>query len=268
MSDKFLAMQQRKGATPIVMLTAYSKSMAQLIDPHVDIILVGDSVGMTIYGFDTTRHVTLDMMINHGAAVCRGTKKAMVVVDMPYGTYEHDKDIALGNARRIIAETGCGALKLEGGTELANTVRYLVESGIDVMGHVGLMPQSVEPEIGFKVKGRTENEFSQIEKDALAIQDAGAFSIVLEGVIEPLAAKITRDLKIPTIGIGASPACDGQVLVIDDVLGTFNDFTPKFVKHYAELSPQISQAVQNYANDVLARKFPALEHCFTARKTI
>ena len=258
--------QARKNATPLVMLTAYSKSMAQLIAPHVDLILVGDSVGMTIYGFDSTRDVTLDMMCNHGAAVRRGAPDTFIIVDMPYGAYEHDQNSALQNAKRIMRETQCDAVKLEGGVELAETIRHLVDHNIPVMGHVGLMPQSVEPDEGFKIKGRTDESAQKIIADAFSVEQAGAFSIVLEGVIEPLAAQITRQLKIPTIGIGASPLCDGQVLVIDDLIGTFSDFTPKFVKRYAKLGPQISEAAAVYAAEVRTHIFPGLEHCFNTNK--
>ncbi len=250
-----------KGDTPIVGLTAYTAPIARLLDPYVDFLLVGDSLGMVVYGFDTTLPVTVEMMIAHGGAVMRGSARALVVVDMPFGSYQESPEQAFRNAARIMAETGCGAVKLEGGREMADTVRYLTRRGIPVMGHVGLMPQSVNAAGGFKVQGRG-SQAERVEADAVAIADAGAFSIVIEGTIEKVARAITEKLPVPTIGIGASPLCDGQILVTDDVLGVFTEFTPRFVKRYAELAPLIAAAAEAYAADVRARRFPGKEHCF------
>jgi 3-methyl-2-oxobutanoate hydroxymethyltransferase len=252
----------RKGQEPIVCLTAYTTEMARRLDPHVDLLLVGDSLGMVIYGFDSTLPVTLDMMIAHGAAVVRGASRACVIVDLPFGSYQASPEQAFHSAARVMAETGASGVKLEGGEALADTVRFLTQRGVPVCAHVGLMPQAVNVAGGFKATGRSEEEARQVTRDAEAMAEAGAFAIVLEGTLEPVAKAITAALPIPTIGIGASPACDGQILVIDDVLGLFSDFTPKFVKRYAELGNQISEAAASYAADVRARRFPALEHCF------
>jgi len=252
-----------KGGAPIVGLTAYTAPVAKLLDPHVDFLLVGDSVGMVVYGFDSTLPVTLDMMTAHGAAVMRASSQALIVVDLPFGSYQASREQAFRAAARIMAETGCAAVKLEGGREMAETVRFLTERGIPVMGHVGLMPQSVNAEGGFKVQGRGL-EAERVTADAAAIAEAGAFSLVIEGTVEPVARAITKAVPIPTIGIGASPACDGQILVTDDVLGLFTQFKPRFVKRYAELAPLIAAAAEAYAADVRARRFPGPEHCFGA----
>ena len=251
-----------KGQTPSVWLTAYTTPFAKLMDPHVDALLVGDSLGMVLYGLPSTLPVTLDMMIAHGAAVMRGTTRALVLVDMPFGSYQASPEQAFTNAARVMAETGCGAVKLEGGVEMAPTVRFLAERGIPVCGHVGLMPQSVNTAGGFRAQGKDEAQAAKVAADAHAIAAAGAFALVIEGTVEPVARAITQELAIPTIGIGASPACDGQVLVTDDLVGLFGDFTPRFVKRYAELAPTIDQAVATYAEDVRARRFPGPEHCF------
>ena len=251
-----------KGGTPIVGLTAYTAPIAGLLDPNVDFLLVGDSVGMVVYGFDSTLPVTVDMMIAHGAAVMRGSSQALVVVDMPFGSYQESREQAFRTAARILAETGCAAVKLEGGAEMADTVRFLTERGIPVMGHVGLMPQSVNTAGGFKVQGRGQQQADRVSADATAITDAGAFSLVIEGTVEPVARAITQAVAIPTVGIGASPMCDGQILVTDDVLGLFTQFKPRFVKRYAELAAIITSAAAEYAADVRARRFPAPEHCF------
>jgi 3-methyl-2-oxobutanoate hydroxymethyltransferase len=253
-----------KGGPPIVGLTAYTAPVAHLLDPHVDFLLVGDSLGMVVYGFDSTLPVTLDMMIAHGAAVMRGSVRALVVVDLPFGAYQQSPQQAFAAAARIMAETGCAAVKLEGGAEMADTVRFLVRRGVPVMGHVGLMPQSVHAAGGFKVQGRGDDRAAEVIADAVAVAEAGAFSIVIEGTVEPVARTITERVPVPTIGIGASPACDGQILVTDDVLGVFTEFTPRFVKRYAELAPLIAAAAEAYAADVRARRFPAKEHCFGA----
>ncbi|HTV46148.1 MAG TPA: 3-methyl-2-oxobutanoate hydroxymethyltransferase [Stellaceae bacterium] len=256
-----------KGAQqPIVGLTAYTAPIARLLDPHADFLLVGDSLGMVVYGFDSTLPVTLEMMIAHGAAVMRATRQALVVVDLPFGGYQESPEQAFRSAARIMAETGCAAVKLEGGEEMAETVRFLARRGVPVMGHVGLMPQSVNAAGGFKVQGRGEEQAGQVAADAAAIAAAGAFAIVIEGTIESVARAVTAAVPVPTIGIGASPACDGQILVIDDVLGVFTDFTPRFVKRYAELAPLISAAAESYASDVRARRFPGPEHCFGGKR--
>jgi 3-methyl-2-oxobutanoate hydroxymethyltransferase len=254
-----------KGGPPIVGLTAYTAPIARLLDPHVDFLLVGDSVGMVVYGFESTLPVTVEMMIAHGGAVMRGSARALVVVDLPFGSYQGSPELAFRNAARIMAETGCAAVKLEGGEEMADTVRFLTRRGVPVMGHVGLMPQSVNSAGGFKVQGRGEDQAERVAADAAAIAGAGAFSIVIEGTIEKVARTITERVPVPTIGIGASPACDGQILVTDDVLGVFTEFTPRFVKRYAELAPLISAAAEAFAGDVRARRFPSPGHCFGAR---
>jgi 3-methyl-2-oxobutanoate hydroxymethyltransferase len=254
-----------KGDAPIVGLTAYAAPIARLLDPHVDFMLVGDSLGMVVYGFDSTLPVTLEMMIAHGAAVMRGSARALVVVDLPFGSYQASPEQAFRNAARVLAETGCAAVKLEGGEEMAETVRILTRRGVPVMGHVGLMPQSVNAAGGYKIQGRGEHQAERVAADAAAIAEAGAFSVVIEGTIEKVARAITEAVPVPTIGIGASPACDGQILVTDDVLGVFTAFTPRFVKRYAELAPLISAAAEAYAADVRARRFPGPEHCFGTR---
>nr|WP_316654943.1 3-methyl-2-oxobutanoate hydroxymethyltransferase [uncultured Gellertiella sp.] len=255
-----------KTGRPIVSLTAYTTPMAKLLDPHCDLLLVGDSLGMVLYGLKTTIGVTMEMMIGHGQAVMRGTEKACVIVDMPFGSYQESKEQAFRNAARIMMETGCDGVKLEGGAEMAETVAFLTSRGIAVMGHIGLMPQQVNASGGYRSLGRTNAEADKIRRDALAISQAGAFSMVVEGTIEPLARDITLSSSIPTIGIGASPACDGQVLVIDDMLGVFTEFKPRFVKHFANLAPIISGAAEAYAAEVKARTFPGPEHTFQMKK--
>jgi 3-methyl-2-oxobutanoate hydroxymethyltransferase len=255
---------QRKGATPIVALTAYSTPMARLLDPHVDLLLVGDSVGMVLYGLDDTLPVTLEMMIAHGAAVVRGSKHAAVIVDLPFGSYQESPQQAFRASARVMAETGASGVKLEGGREMAETVAFLAQRGIPVLGHVGLKPQSVHSLGGYRARGRAEREAESILNDARAIAEAGAFAMVVEGTVEPLARTITKSVPVPTIGIGASPACDGQILVTEDVIGLFGAFTPKFVKRYAELGDAVAEAAQRYAEDVRARRFPGPEHCFGA----
>ena len=255
-------LRARKGDTPIVCLTAYTAPMAGFLDNAADLLLVGDSLGMVLYGFDSTLPVTLDMMIAHGAAVVRGSKQACVIVDMPFGSYQESPEVAFRSAARIMAATGCAGVKLEGGRAMAETIAFLTERGIPVMGHVGLLPQSVNVAGGFRSHGRTEEEADRIFDDAHAIAQAGAFSIVIEGTVEPLAREITAEIEVPTIGIGASPACDGQILVTEDMVGLFADFTPKFVKRYADLGAQVSAAAAAYAEDVRARRFPGPEHCF------
>jgi 3-methyl-2-oxobutanoate hydroxymethyltransferase len=251
----------RKGGEPIVMLTSYHAHTAALVDRHCDAILVGDSLGNVMHGFETTVPVTLEMMILQGWAVMRGSAHALVVVDMPFGSYEASKEQAFHSAVRIMKETQCGAVKLEGGVRMAETVAFLAERGIPVMGHIGLTPQSINTLGSFRAQGREQASWEPIEDDAKAIAEAGAFSLVIEAVAEPLARKITQDIAIPTIGIGASPACDGQVLVLEDMLG-LSPRTPKFVRRYGELGPAIEAAVKGYATDVRARNFPGSEHVY------
>ena len=254
-----------KGAEPVVVLTCYHAHTAKLLDSHVDIMLVGDSLGMVMHGLETTLGVTLDMMITHAKAVMRGSSRALVTVDMPFGSYEESPQVAFRNAARIIQKTGATAVKREGGTRMAETIQYLAERGIPVMGHIGLTPQSVNVVGGFKTVGRTEADWPAILTDAKAVSDAGAFAVVLEGMAEPLAARITAEIAIPTIGIGASPACDGQVLVMEDMLG-LNPNPPKFVRQYAQLGPAIEEAVAAYARDVRERRFPGVENVYPMKK--
>jgi 3-methyl-2-oxobutanoate hydroxymethyltransferase len=250
-----------KGGTPLVCLTAYTTPMAKVVDGHCDVVLVGDSVGMVLHGMPSTLGVTLDMMIMHGRAVRRGVERAFMVVDMPFGSYEGSREQAFRNAARVMAKTGCAAVKLEGGEPMAETIRFLAARGVPVMAHVGLTPQAVNAFGGYSVQGRGEDG-ERVARDAAAVVEAGAFAVVLEKVPEPLARRITREIAVPTIGIGASPACDGQILVVDDMLGAFTDFRPKFVKRYAELGSEAKKAVAAYAADVRARRFPAAEHLF------
>ncbi len=242
--------------------------MAKLLDPHCDLILVGDSLGMVLYGMDTTVGVTMDMMAAHGRAVMRGVDHACVIVDLPFGSYQESKEQAFRNAVRLMQETGCDGVKLEGGEEMAETIAFLVTRGVPVFGHVGLMPQLVNVAGGFRSLGHSADETKKVRKDALAVAEAGAFAVVLEGTVEPLAREITATLNVPTIGIGASPECDGQVLVVDDMLGLFSDSKPKFVKRFADLGSVISRAVNEYAEDVRAGRFPAAEHTIQPRRLI
>ncbi|MDA7945985.1 MAG: 3-methyl-2-oxobutanoate hydroxymethyltransferase [Hyphomicrobiaceae bacterium] len=255
---------RRKGGEPIVSLTAYHAHTAQILDPHVDFLLVGDSLGMVMHGYETTVPVPLDLMIMHGGAVVRGSSQALIVVDMPFGTYEESPEIAFRNAARVMKETGCGAVKLEGGSRMGETIRYLTERGIPVMAHIGLTPQSVNMMGGFKTQGRERAEWAEIEEDAKAVAEAGAFSVVLEGMAELLAARVTKACPIPTIGIGASAECDGQILVLEDMLG-LSPRVPKFVKEFAQIGDAIETAVKAYADDVRARKFPAEEHTYAMK---
>lgn len=256
-----------KGAEqPLVCLTAYTDPIATLLDPHCDLILVGDSLGMVLYGLPSTEDVTLEMMIAHGKAVTCKPRNALIVIDMPCGSYEADKDMALRNARRVIDSTGCDAVKLEGGKDMAVTIAHLVENDIPVMGHIGLMPQSASKTGGYTVKGKTESGVERLLGDAKAIEDAGAFAFVIEATMENVARQITESISIPTIGIGASAACDGQVLVTEDMLGMLTGHTPKFVKKYADLADEISSAVEDYANDVRSRKFPADQYLYGVKK--
>lgn len=252
----------RKGGVPIVSLTAYTTPMAQMMDAHCDFVLVGDSVGMVLHGLPSTLGVTLEMMILHGQAVARGLSRAMLVIDMPFGSYEQGPEQAFANAARLMAETGAGAVKLEGGRHMADTIAFLVTRGIPVMGHVGLTPQSVNTLGGYTVQGRAAQAQSVLE-DARAVAAAGAFAVVLEKIPESLADTVTTNVDIPTIGIGASAGCDGQILVADDMLGLFTAFKARFVQRYATLGETAEAAISDYAADVRARRFPGPEHVFS-----
>ena len=253
--------RQRKGGEPIVMLTAYTVRMAQLLDPHCDMLLVGDSLAQVIYGLPHTVGVTMEMMALHGAAVVRGSYHAAVIVDMPFGSYEGSPQQAFDNAARLLKETGAAAVKVEGGKVLAPTIEFLTQRGIPVMGHVGLTPQAVNILGGYGVRGKSEEEARSIVEDAVAVAQAGAFSIVIEGVLESIAIEITNKVACPTIGIGASAQCDGQVLVTDDMLGMF-ERVPKFVKKYEDMAGVVSGAVQNYASEVRLRSFPTEDQTY------
>ncbi len=253
--------RQRKGGEPLVMLTAYTVRMAQLLDPHCDMLLVGDSLAQVIYGLPHTVGVTMDMMALHGAAVVRGSYHAAVIVDMPFGSYEGSPEQAFDNAARLLKETGAAAVKVEGGKVLAPTIEFLTQRGIPVMGHVGLTPQAVNILGGYGVRGKSEEEARSIVDDAIAVAQAGAFSIVIEGVLESIAIEITNKVACPTIGIGASAQCDGQVLVTDDMLGMF-ERVPKFVKRYQDMASVVSGAVQDYAGEVRSRSFPTEDQIY------
>lgn len=253
--------RSRKGGRPIVSLTAYTTPMAQMMDGQCDFVLVGDSVGMVLHGLPSTLGVTMEMMILHGQAVARGLSRALMVVDMPFGSYEESPAQAFRNAARLMSETGAGAVKLEGGVEMAETIRFLVRRGIPVMAHIGLTPQAINTIGGYKVQGRGEAA-EAVLADARAVAGAGAFAVVLEKIPAVLADEITAEIAVPTIGIGASAGCDGQILVVDDMLGLFTAFKPKFVKRYATLGEQGRAAIAAYAEEVRARSFPAAEHLF------
>jgi 3-methyl-2-oxobutanoate hydroxymethyltransferase len=256
------AIQKRKGGEPVVMLTAYTARMAQLLDRHCDLLLVGDSLGQVIYGLDTTVKVTLEMMIAHGAAVVRGSYRSVVVIDLPFGSYEGSPEQAFETAARVLKETGAAAVKLEGGAVMAPTVRFLAERGVPVMAHVGLTPQAVNALGGYGARGRSEAEAAKILADARAVDAAGAFALVVEGVVEPLARAITGAVSCPTIGIGASPACDGQVLVVDDMLGMF-ERVPRFVERFDDMAARIDQAAAAYATAVRSRAFPTEKQLYS-----
>ena len=247
---------------PIVALTAYTTPIARILDPLCELLLVGDSVGMVLHGLDSTLAVTVEMMALHGAAVMRGSHAACVIVDLPFGSYQESPEQAFRTAARIMAETGCSGVKLEGGRAMAATVAFLVARGIPVLGHVGLMPQAVHGHGGFRAQGRSGEEAAAVLADALAVEQAGAFATVLEGTVEPVAREVTAALGIPVIGIGASLGCDGQILVTDDMLGLFSDYAPRFVKRYAELGAEVARAAAAYAADVRGRRFPGPEHCY------
>jgi 3-methyl-2-oxobutanoate hydroxymethyltransferase len=248
-------------AEPIVMLTAYTARQAQLLDAHCDVLLVGDSLGQVIYGLPSSVPVTLDMMAAHGAAVVRGSYHSVVIVDMPFGSYEASPQQAFESASRLLKETGCAGVKLEGGEAMAPTVEFLVKRGIPVIGHVGLTPQAVNVLGGYNARGRSDAEAQKIVTDALALDAAGAFAIVIEGVVEPIAIDVTKAVACPTIGIGASAQCDGQVLVTEDMLGMF-ERVPRFVRRYEEIADTISAAAERYATDVRTRAFPGIEQTY------
>ena len=250
-----------KTEQPIVMLTAYTMRMAQLLDPHCDMLLVGDSLAQVIYGLPHTVGVTMDMMALHGAAVVRGSYHAAVIVDMPFGSYEGSPQQAFDNAARLLKETGAAAVKVEGGKVLAPTIEFLTQRGIPVMGHVGLTPQAVNILGGYGVRGKSEEEARSIVEDAVAVAQAGAFSIVIEGVLESIAIEITNKVDCPTIGIGASAECDGQVLVTDDMLGMF-ERVPKFVKRFGNMAGVVESAVKDYADEVRSRSFPTEDQTY------
>lgn len=254
--------RQRKGEEPLVMLTAYTVRMAQIMDPHCDLLLVGDSLGQVIYGLPHTVAVTMEMMAAHGAAVVRGSYHAAVIVDMPFGSYEASPEVAFTNAARLLKETGAAGVKLEGGKVMAPTVEFLTSRGIPVMAHVGLTPQAVNILGGYGVRGKGDDEAKSIIEDAVALSKAGAFAMVIEGVLEPIAIEITQKVACPTIGIGASAQCDGQVLVTEDMLGLF-ERTPKFVKRYGAMSEMVEAAVAHYAKEVRSRAFPGVEQIYT-----
>ncbi len=257
--------QSMKGSAPIVCLTAYTTPMARALDAHCDLLLVGDSVGMVLYGLPSTTSVTLDMMIAHGQAVMRGVSRACVIVDLPFGSYQESKEQAFRSAVRIMQETGCDGVKLEGGEEMVETIAFLTARGVPVCGHIGLMPQQVHTAGGYRSLGHNESEIARVRRDARAVGGSGAFAVVIEGMVEPLAREVTASIHAATIGIGASPACDGQILVAEDMLGVFTDFKPKFVKRYAGLAQTIEEAASAYADDVRNRRFPAKEHTFDVR---
>ncbi|ODS22401.1 3-methyl-2-oxobutanoate hydroxymethyltransferase [Candidatus Endobugula sertula] len=256
----------KKGREKIVSLTAYNTWMAQLIDSVSDITIVGDSLGMVAYGFESTLPVTLDMMIYHGAAVVKGTQRTCVVVDMPFGTYQESPQQAFRNCALVMQKTGAQAVKLEGGKEIAPAVEFLVNRGIPIMSHIGLMPQHIYSMGGFKAQGMQEETARKLLQDAKILSESGAFSLLIEGTKEEVAREITSEASIPTIGIGASPACDGQVLVTEDLLGLFSDYTPSFVKKYADIGTQIKSTVKQFSDEVRSQEFPQLCHCFGVKK--
>ncbi len=257
------AFTARKGGEPLVCLTAYTAHVARICDRHVDLLLVGDSLGMVIHGMPNTLGVTLEHMIMHGQAVVRGAERALVVVDMPFGSFEESPEAAFRNASRVVKETGCTAVKLEGGVEMAPTIRYLARRGIPVMAHVGLMPQAMNTAGGFKAV-RDEADWDAVIEDAKAVEAAGAFAVVVEGVAEPLAARITEALRVPTVGIGASARCDGQILVFEDMVGLFPR-VPTFVKRYGAMEAMMDDAVSRYAGEVRSRAFPTEEHTYKTK---
>ena len=259
--------KEQKNKEPIVCLTAYTAPIARAIDKYVDLLLVGDSLGMVLYDYENTLPVTLDQMIEHSKSVVGASELACIIVDMPFGTYEESKNLAFNNAVRIMKETHCDGIKLEGGQNMFETVKYLTDRSIPVMGHIGLQPQSVVIDGGYKIKGKNKFDWNKYIQDAKALEEAGAFSIVLEGMAEPLAAEITSQVSVPTIGIGASLKCDGQILVTEDMIGLTNT-TPKFVKEYINIRKQIEEAANSYSNEVRSREFPTRSHTYSMNPTI
>ncbi len=255
----------KKGIEPIVSLTSYHAHTAAIADKYCDFLLVGDSLGMVMHGYETTVPVPLELMIMHGRAVARGARQALVVVDMPFGTYEESPSVAFRNAARVMKETDCGAVKLEGGRRMAETIRYLVDRGIPVMAHIGLTPQSINVLGGFKAQGREHAQWAALEEDARLVAEAGAFAVVLEAIAEPLARRITAAIPIPTIGIGAGAGCDGQILVMEDMLG-LSPRVPKFVKEFGQVGAAIEGAIRGYAEEVRAGTFPASEHTYAMKE--
>ena len=258
--------RDRKGGDPIICLTAYTAMMAEILDPHVDVLLVGDSVGTVLHGHEATIPVTLEEMIFHARSVARANPRALFVVDLPFGSYEASPDAAFETASRVLKETGADAVKLEGGASQAKTIRFLVERGVPVMAHIGLRPQAVRATGGYRIVGKTDVEWEMLREDADAVANAGAFAVVLEGVVEPLARELTERIDIPTIGIGASPACDGQILVTEDLLGFF-ERTPKFVRRFANLRETIDEAISEYADAVRRRKFPTDDETYPGEQS-
>ena len=252
--------RSQKGKEPAVCLVAYTAAMAKALDPHVDLILVGDSLGMVLYGYDNTLKVTVDMMVLHGTAVVKATKHACVVVDLPFGSYQESQELAYRNSATILAQTGCSAVKLEGGLEMAETVTYLVQRGVPVMGHIGLTPQHINTLGGFRVQGRTTSNAERLKADAIAMSEAGAFAIVAEAMPMETGAAITKSATAPIIGIGAGEACDGQILVTHDMLGLSGGFKPRFAKQYADLGAQMETAAKDFSEEVRSRKFPGPEY--------
>ncbi len=251
-----------KLGTPIVALTAYTAPIAKLVDEVADFILVGDSLAMTIYGDDSTVGIDLDTMIRHGRAVARACNHACIVVDLPFGFYQKSPEQAFESASRVLRETGCDAVKLEGGAEMAETVKFLTERGVPVMGHIGLTPQAINMFGGFKTQGKEDGARQRLLEDAKAMDAAGCFAVVIEGVLEDIAVELHEALSVPSIGIGASVACDGQILVTDDVIGMFDAFKPKFVKRYAQILPTLRGALETYADEVRTRAFPSDDYVF------
>ena len=259
--------QVKTGIEKIICLTAYTAPIARLLDKHVDILLVGDSLGMVLYEYENTLPVTLDQMIEHTKAVMKSTSDACVIMDLPFGTYEESKEQAFSTALKSIKETNCAGIKVEGGSLIEDTVKHITQRGIPVMGHIGLQPQSIILDGGYKIKGRDKFEWKKYIDDAIALENAGAFAIVLEGMAEPLAIEITNSIMIPTIGIGASAKCDGQILVTEDMLGLTN-ISPKFVKEYTNLRLPIEKAIKEYVSDVKLEKFPSNQHTYQMKPTI
>ena len=261
-STRIKRFKSLKGQRKIVCLTSYSAPMTYALDPYCDLLLVGDSVAMVVYGMDNTRGADLDMMIRHGQAVMRRRQKSVVIIDLPSGSYENSPQQALASARKVIDETGADGVKIEGGTGIAEHVALLVSSGIAVLAHIGLLPQHVTSPSGYRITGRTAEDAARLANDSRVLCKAGVFGIVMEGIIEPVAASIAAECSVPTIGIGASPACDGQILVTEDILGLYDAFTPKFAKKFANLQDDIGVAAAAFQKAVVSETFPHTQHLF------